>query len=144
MPSPAKKKAKSAAITPTPDANLALDTADLVIITGMSGSGKQTALKAFEDLGFHAVDNLPIALLPKFADLARDAKTKRRAALIIDIREGNELKRFPKIFRELKKRLDTRLLFLDADDETLRRRFSETRQAASAGVRRHRSDESEG
>lgn len=133
MPSPAKKKAKNEVTIPTPDANLALDSADLVIITGMSGSGKQTALKAFEDLGFHAVDNLPIALLPKFADLTRDAKTKRRAALIIDIREGNELKRFPKIFRELKKRLDTRLLFLDADDETLRRRFSETRRPHPLG-----------
>ena len=55
---------------------------ELVIITGMSGSGKLTALKAFEDLGFYAVDNLPIALVPKFADLTRDSKTRRRAALI--------------------------------------------------------------
>lgn len=124
MPSPVKSKSPVA----IPDVDRVLGTADLVILTGMSGSGKQTALKAFEDLGFYAVDNLPIALLPKFADLTRDAKTKRRAALIIDIREGDELRRFPKIFRELKKRLDTRLLFLDADDETLRRRFSETRR----------------
>ena len=129
MPSPAKSKLP----VPIPDASLALDSADLVILTGMSGSGKQTALKAFEDLGFYAVDNLPIALLPKFADLTRDAKTKRRAALIIDIREGGELRRFPKIFRELKKRLDTRLLFLDAEDETLRRRFSETRRPHPLG-----------
>jgi UPF0042 nucleotide-binding protein len=108
--------------------------ADLVIITGMSGSGKQTALKAFEDLGFYAVDNLPIAFVPKFADLSRDTKTKRRAALIIDIREGAVLQQFPKMFRELKKRLDVKLLFLDADDEVLRRRFSETRRPHPLGA----------
>jgi RNase adapter protein RapZ len=108
--------------------------ADLVIITGMSGSGKQTALKAFEDLGFYAVDNLPIALVPKFADLSRDTKTRRRAALIIDIREGAVLTQFPKMFRDLRSRLDVKLLFLDADDEALRRRFSETRRPHPLGA----------
>ncbi|HMJ61521.1 MAG TPA: RNase adapter RapZ [Bryobacteraceae bacterium] len=112
----------------------ALARADLVIITGMSGSGKQTALKAFEDLGFYAVDNLPITLVPKFADLSRDTKTRRRAALIIDIREGAVLKQFPKMFRELRNRLDVKLLFLDADDEVLRRRFSETRRPHPLGA----------
>jgi UPF0042 nucleotide-binding protein len=112
----------------------ALASADLVIITGMSGSGKQTALKAFEDLGFYAVDNLPIAFVPKFADLSRDTKTRRRAALIIDIREGAVLHQFPKMFRELRKRLDVKLLFLDADDEVLRRRFSETRRPHPLGA----------
>lgn len=107
---------------------------DLVIITGMSGSGKLTALKAFEDLGFYAVDNLPIPLIPKFADLTRDAKTRKRAALIIDIREGESLKQFPKLYRELKKRLSATLLFLDADDEVLQRRFSETRRPHPLGV----------
>jgi len=100
----------------------------------MSGSGKQTALKAFEDLGFYAVDNLPITLVPKFADLSRDSKTRRRAALIIDIREGAVLKQFPKMFRELRNRLDVKLLFLDADDEVLRRRFSETRRPHPLGA----------
>jgi RNase adapter protein RapZ len=112
----------------------ALAAADLVIITGMSGSGKQTALKAFEDLGFYAVDNLPIAFVPKFADLSSDTKTRRRAALIIDIREGAVLQQFPKMFRELRKRLDVKLLFLDADDEVLRRRFSETRRPHPLGA----------
>src|SRR5579884_104619 len=107
--------------------------ADLVIITGMSGSGKLTAIKAFEDLGFYAVDNLPIPLLPKFADLTHDAKTRRRAALIIDIREGKALAQFPAIYRELKKQLRCTLLFLDADDEVLRRRFSETRRPHPLG-----------
>jgi UPF0042 nucleotide-binding protein len=119
---------------PAAPAPAALAMADLVIITGMSGSGKQTALKAFEDLGFYAVDNLPIAFVPKFADLSRDTKTRRRAALIIDIREGAVLKQFPKMFRELKNRLDVKLLFLDSDDEVLRRRFSETRRPHPLGA----------
>jgi UPF0042 nucleotide-binding protein len=107
-------------------------TQDLVIITGMSGSGKLTALKAFEDLGFYAVDNLPIALLPKFADLTYDSK--KRGALIIDIREGEMLAQFPRIFRGLKARLSCSLVFLDADDEVLRRRFSETRRPHPLGA----------
>jgi UPF0042 nucleotide-binding protein len=112
-----------------------LSSAELVIITGMSGSGKQTALKAFEDLGFHAVDNLPIALVPTFADLTQDAKTRRRAALIIDIREGETLAQFPAIFKALQKRLNCKLLFLDAEDEVLRRRFSETRRPHPLGAK---------
>jgi UPF0042 nucleotide-binding protein len=91
------------------EGNQSLAAADLVIITGMSGSGKLTTLKAFEDLGFYAVDNLPIALVPKFADLTHDSKTRRRAALIIDVREGSQLRQFPRIFADLRKQLDTRL-----------------------------------
>jgi UPF0042 nucleotide-binding protein len=105
--------------------------ADLVIITGTSGSGKQTALKAFEDLGYYAVDNLPIALLPKFADLTHESK--KRAAVTIDIREGEALKQFPKTYEELRKRLLSTLVFLDADDDVLRRRFSETRRPHPLG-----------
>jgi UPF0042 nucleotide-binding protein len=110
-----------------------LSGADLVIITGMSGSGKLTALKAFEDLGFYAVDNLPIQLLPKFADLTCDSKTRRRAALIIDVREGESLGDFPKMYRRLKRRLSAALIFLDAEDEVLRRRYSETRRPHPLG-----------
>ncbi len=109
-------------------------TADLVIITGMSGSGKLTALNAFEDLGFYAVDNLPIELVAKFADLTRDSKSRRRAALAIDIREGEALNQFPQIYRDLKKHLRVRLLFLDAEDEVLQRRFSETRRPHPLGA----------
>jgi RNase adapter protein RapZ len=106
---------------------------DLVIITGVSGSGKLTALKAFEDAGFYAVDNLPISLVPKFADLTHDSKSRNRAALVVDIREGEDLKQFPKTYRDLKRRLSTTLLFLDADDEVLQRRFSETRRPHPLG-----------
>ncbi len=108
--------------------------ADLVIITGTSGSGKGTALKAFEDLGFYAVDNLPIPLLPKFADLTQDSKSRKRAALIIDIREGEALKQFPTMYRDLRKHLRSTLLFLDAEDKILQRRFSETRRPHPLGL----------
>lgn len=108
--------------------------ADLVIITGTSGSGKQTALKAFEDLGFYAVDNLPIALLTKFADLTTDSKSRKRAALIIDIREGEALQQFPGIYSELNRTSHPVLVFLDAEDEILRRRYSETRRPHPLGV----------
>ena len=117
---------------PAPSSEL-LTGAELVIITGMSGSGKLTALKAFEDLGFYAVDNMPIPLIAKFADLAGDRKTRRRAALAIDIREGDSLKDFPEIYRSLKKRLRCALVFFNAEDEVLRRRYSETRRPHPLG-----------
>jgi len=107
--------------------------AELVIITGLSGSGKATVLKAFEDLGYYAVDNLPIELIPKFAELTREAANVRRAALVIDIREGQTLKRFPAIFKKLRHRVAATLLFLEADDRTLVRRFSETRRPHPLG-----------
>jgi RNase adapter protein RapZ len=129
----AKPKSKEQSVPETP-IEPAL-TSDLVIITGLSGSGKLTALKSFEDLGFYAVDNLPIALVPKFADLIRDSKSGQRAALIIDIREGGMLENFPQMYRELKKHVSATLIFLDADDEVLQRRFSETRRPHPLGAK---------
>ena len=108
--------------------------AELVIITGLSGSGKATVLKAFEDLGYYAVDNLPIGLIPKFAELTKDAPHVRRAALVIDIREGELLKNFPAIFKKLRRRIPATLLFLEADDRTIMRRFSETRRPHPLGT----------
>jgi RNase adapter protein RapZ len=128
MASPKKEPAMATAFR-EPAANV-----DLVIITGMSGSGKLTALKSFEDLGFYAVDNLPIALVPKFADLTHDSKSRRRAALAIDIREGEALKQFPAMFQAIKKELSAILLFLDADDTVLQRRYSETRRPHPLGA----------
>ncbi|HXR76424.1 MAG TPA: RNase adapter RapZ [Bryobacteraceae bacterium] len=107
---------------------------ELVIITGLSGSGKGTVLKAFEDLGFHAVDNLPIALVPKFADLTHDSKSAKRSALVIDIREGESLREFPAMYRKLRRTINARLLFLDTADDVLQRRFSETRRPHPLGV----------
>lgn len=108
---------------------------ELVIITGMSGSGKGTVLKAFEDLGYYAVDNLPIKLVATFADLI-GGSAHRFCAIVIDIREGKALQEFPLIYRKLKKKVPTRLLFLEAEDETLVRRFSETRRPHPLGTQR--------
>jgi UPF0042 nucleotide-binding protein len=108
--------------------------AELVIITGLSGSGKATVLKAFEDLGYYAVDNLPMGLIPKFAELAKEATNVRRAALVIDIREGQTLKQFPALFKKLRRRVTATLLFLEADDRTIVRRFSETRRPHPLGM----------
>jgi UPF0042 nucleotide-binding protein len=106
---------------------------ELVIITGLSGSGKGTVLKAFEDLGYYSVDNLPLDLIPKFAELAPRI---RKAALVVDIREGAALTRFPALFKRIRRTVPTRLLFLEADDETLIRRFSETRRPHPLGIAR--------
>ena len=108
--------------------------AQLVIITGLSGSGKATVLKAFEDLGYYAVDNLPIELIQKFAELTTEAPTVRRAALVIDIREGRGLKQFPAIYKKLRHRVPATLVYLEADDGTLMRRFSETRRPHPLGI----------
>src|SRR5580692_4237504 len=91
---------------------------ELVIITGMSGSGKGSVLRALEDLGYYSVDNLPVDLIPKFADLVRDSSSARHAALVVDVREGRGLKKFPAIFRGIRGSVNTRLIFLEADDDT--------------------------
>lgn len=101
---------------------------ELVIITGMSGSGKGSVLRALEDLGYYAVDNLPVELIPKFAELVGDAASTRHAALVVDVREGEGLKQFPAIFRKIRRTSNVRLIFLEADDDALLRRFSETRR----------------
>ncbi len=107
---------------------------ELIIITGLSVTGKATVLKAMEDLCYYAVDNLPIGLLPKFAELAKDSLHVRRAALVIDIREGQKLAQFPAIFRRMRRQVPATLLFLEADDRTLVRRFSETRRPHPLGI----------
>ncbi len=101
---------------------------ELVIITGMSGSGKGSMLRALEDQGYNAVDNLPVDLIPKFAELVSDSASSRRAAIVVDIREGVGLARFPEIYRKIRNSLAVRLIFMEADDEALMRRFSETRR----------------
>jgi UPF0042 nucleotide-binding protein len=100
----------------------------------LSGSGKGSVLKVFEDLGYYSVDNLPIGLIPKFAELARDSASIRFAALVVDIREGQGLKRFPEIYARIGREIPTRLVFLEADDDTIMRRFSETRRPHPLGT----------
>src|SRR5882757_665609 len=106
---------------------------ELVIITGLSGSGKASALKAFEDLGYYSVDNLPLDLLPAFADLVRQSTEILRAALVVDVREGQRLDQFPKLLNKLRKVLPTQVFFLEASDAVLLRRFSETRRPHPLG-----------
>jgi UPF0042 nucleotide-binding protein len=106
---------------------------ELVILTGLSGSGKGTVLKTLEDLGFYSVDNLPFDLIGKFAELTKDSPNIRRAALVVDIRDRDHLQRFPDLYASVKRRIRARLLFLDADDSTLVRRYSETRRPHPLG-----------
>ncbi len=101
----------------------------LVIITGLSGSGRSATLKAFEDMGFNCVDNLPLALLSQFVEFARGSEEASRSAIGIDIREKDFPERLPSLYGELKSRgLSLEMLFLDASDQTIVRRFSETRR----------------
>src|SRR6266542_552957 len=96
--------------------------AELVVINGLSGSGKGSVLKALEDLGFYSVDNLPVDLIPKFAELTRDNPSIQAAALVVDIREGEGLKRFPSVFASIRRSVDAKLVFLEAEDQTIVRR----------------------
>src|SRR3954454_20138850 len=89
------------------------DGKELVIVTGISGAGKASALKAFEDLGFHAVDNLPLELLHDFAELVHKSHEIQDAAIVIDVREGQTLDRLPEILESVKMVLPTRVVFLD-------------------------------
>jgi UPF0042 nucleotide-binding protein len=108
-------------------------TPDIVIITGLSGSGMSSAVNAFEDLGFFCVDNMPLTLLPTFARLVRASDDERgrieRAALVVSFREGHFLADLAKQLQDLRKRgLRVSVLFFEAADEILSRRFSETRR----------------
>ena len=107
---------------------------DLVVITGLSGSGKGSVLRALEDLGFYSVDNLPVELISKFAELTHDNPSIQAGALVVDIREGEGLKRFPKVFSSIRKSVNARLIFLEADNEAIVRRFSETRRPHPLGT----------
>jgi UPF0042 nucleotide-binding protein len=101
---------------------------ELVILTGISGAGKASALKTFEDLGYQAVDNLPLELMPEFAGLVQKSKDIDRAAIVVDVREGQAFDRLPAIIKRVKRVLPTRVVFLDAQDPVLVRRYSETRR----------------
>jgi UPF0042 nucleotide-binding protein len=105
----------------------------IVIITGLSGSGMSSAINAFQDLGYFCVDNLPLTMLPTFARLITSADGDnegiKRAALIVDIREGNFLSQFGKQLKALRETgLNVFVLFFEASDDVLQHRFSETRR----------------
>lgn len=104
----------------------------LIIVTGLSGSGKSTALQALEDLGFYCIDNLPVGLLPAFAEQIINMPTRsyKNAAVSIDVRNlSTDLEQFPEVLDELKGTgLACEIFFLDADEKILLKRFSETRR----------------
>ena len=138
---PNKRSRRGAARRASPEARL-------LIITGLSGSGKTHVARALEDIGWFCVDNLPSALIPRFAELIRGSEELRRSALVVDMREREFLKQFPHVFRQLRGRgnLGVSVLFLEADEKVLVRRFSETRrphplainQPAIEGIREER------
>jgi RNase adapter protein RapZ len=120
-----------------------------IVLTGLSGSGKSQAIHALEDLGYFCVDNLPTTLIPTLAKLSlRGGRDIEKVAIVVDVREGNFLSAFPKVFRQLRKmpRLNPVLIFLEASHTALVRRFSETRRphplapdrSASEGIRDER------
>jgi UPF0042 nucleotide-binding protein len=124
------------------------DRLQLVVVTGLSGSGKSTAIRVLEDLGFYCIDNLPVALIPRVVELWESSQEEvRRVALGVDVRERHFLDQVPSVFAELRTRgVALEVLYLEASDDVLLRRFSETRRphpaaeggSAADGIRRER------
>ncbi len=110
------------------------DSRQLVIVTGLSGSGKGSVLNTLEDLGFYCVDNLPVSFIPTFAELyMHGAGEIERAALGVDAREGEQIEQLPEIFKKLRAEHAAILVFVEASDTELVRRFSETRRPHPIG-----------
>ena len=106
----------------------------MVILTGLSGSGKSTVLKAFEDMGYNCVDNLPVELIPIFAELhAAGEGDYRRAALLVDAREGLQLEKLPGLLKHLRRDHPITLVYIEAHEDALLRRYSETRRPHPLG-----------
>ena len=105
-----------------------------MILTGLSGAGKRSILNTFEDLGFYCVDNLPVSLIPTFAELYEGGRGEiERAALLVDAREGELIEKLPGIYRKLNTEHAATLVFIEASDAALKRRFSETRRPHPLG-----------
>ncbi len=105
-----------------------------MILTGLSGSGKSTVLRAFEDMGYNCVDNLPVELIPIFAELhATGEGDYRRAALLVDAREGLQLAKLPGLLKHLRRDHPITLVYIEAHEDALLRRYSETRRPHPLG-----------
>ena len=127
MTKPTVKKRRS----PTPTRRITHGTGRFVILTGLSGAGKTQAIRALEDLGYFCVDNLPTQMIPTMADLAtREETSVGKVAIVVDVREGGFLAQFPRVYRKLTTRgpVTPTLIFLEASDAALVRRFSESRR----------------
>ncbi len=122
---------RTAAALRTPAAGRGTVTSSFFVVTGMSGAGKSHAIRALEDLGYYCVDNLPTALIPVLADLSlHEDADNQKMAVVVDVREKGFTRDFPRVWRQLSAsaNLQPRLVFLEASDATLLRRFSETRR----------------
>jgi RNase adapter protein RapZ len=116
---------------PTPGRRVTPGAGRFVILTGLSGAGKTQAIRALEDLGYFCVDNLPTQMIPTMVDLAtREETSVGKVAIVVDVREGGFLAQFPRVYRKLATRgsLTPTLIFLEASDAALVRRFSESRR----------------
>lgn len=101
----------------------------LLVVSGLSGSGKSFAAHALEDIGYNTIDNLPLPLLRGFVQEAAAGRgAKGRTAVVLDVRNPGFAEQFPKLLDELRTLLPVTVVFLDADETTLLRRFSETRR----------------
>ena len=142
-----KRKAAKSAVAHAELKNAAMGRR-FIVLTGLSGSGKSQAIRALEDLGYFCVDNLPTTLIPTLAKLSLRAEDLEKVAIVVDVREGNLLAAFPRVFEQLRKmrRLNPVLIFLEASNAALVRRFSETRRphplapgrSVSEGIREER------
>ncbi|MBZ5526831.1 MAG: RNase adapter RapZ [Acidobacteriia bacterium] len=127
-PAPREGLGRAVAKSPSPASR------QLVILTGLSGSGKSTVLRTFEDLGFYCVDNLPVDLIPSFAELhAQSGGDFTRAALLVDAREGARLEKLPELYRRLRADFPITLVYIEAGEDALLRRYSETRRPHPLG-----------
>ena len=101
-----------------------------IIVTGLSGAGKTQAVDCLEDLGYYCVDNMPPALIKSFIDLAGNGKGIDKAAFVIDVRGGKLFDDLKESLEEMKKdEMDFKILYLEASDDTLLRRYNETRRS---------------
>jgi UPF0042 nucleotide-binding protein len=99
-----------------------------LLITGLSGSGKSLVHNVFEDMGYYCVDNLPVGLLERFCELTEESPEISRVAIVADVREKSFLTNFVQTYEELKARFRMKLIFLEASEDVLIQRFSETRR----------------
>lgn len=105
----------------------------LIIITGLSGSGKGTVLRSLEDIGYYTVDNLPVDLLPTFTSLIHESPSIERAAIVVDIHEERGRAKLPELFLQIRDQVQTVLVFLDCATDTIIRRYKETRRPHPLG-----------
>ena len=109
----------------------------IVILTGQSGSGKSTAVRVLEDQGFYCIDNLPVSIVPELVQTLPDTASTARVALVIDARNPASLKGAPALVAQLRAKHEVRVVYFEAREEALLRRYSETRRRHPPSSRRN-------